>query len=321
MKQTIFVTRMLPQVALDKLAEHFLLEINQEDRALTKEEIIKGIQNKAGLLSQLTDPIDKTVIDAAKELKVISNYAVGFNNIDIKEATLRKIPVCNTPGILTNATADLAFTLILAVARHIIEADSYVRKGLFTSWHPSMFLGTDLSGKTLGIVGLGRIGQAVAKRARGFDMNVIYYSRKPVQNFDAKYVSLNELIEISDIISLHTPLTPETQHLIGEKEFNKMKKTALLINTTRGPVVDEKALVQALKTKRIAGAGLDVYEEEPKLASGLAELKNTVLLPHIGSATIETRTKMAMMAAENIIAVLSGQKPAAMVNPEVFAMS
>lgn len=318
MKPSIFVTRTLPESSLNKLRAYFEVFINPDDRVLEKQEIINHIKDKEALLCLLTDTIDKTVFDAGNKLKVISNYAVGFNNIDIMEATKRKIPVCITPGILTNATADLTWALILSVARKIVVSDKFTRAGLFKGWGPNLFLGTDLSGKTLGIIGMGRIGTAVAKRAQGFDMRIIYTARSDKNMPDASFVSLQELLQTADIVSLHTPLTPETQHLIDTPQLKQMKKTAYLINTTRGSVVNEKALVQALKTHVIAGAGLDVYEEEPAITPGLTELDNVVLLPHIGSATIETRTNMAMLAAENAIAVMEGKTPHAIANPEVL---
>jgi len=318
MKPHILVTRKLPDAALQKLADYFEITLNQEDKVLNKNEIIQAIPNKDALLCLLTDPIDKQVIEAGSKLKVISNYAVGFNNIDLNEATRRKIPVCITPGILTEATADLTFALMLAIARRIVEADMFTRKGLFKGWAPELFLGSDMSGKTLGIIGMGRIGQAVAQRARGFNMKIVYHSRTPKTIADAKHVPLNELLQTSDFISLHTPLTPETQHLIGEKEFKLMKKSAFLINTTRGPVVDEKALLHVLQTKQIAGAGLDVYEREPEITPGLMQLDNVILLPHIGSATIETRTKMAFIAVDNAIAIFERRRPYAIANPEVL---
>lgn len=319
MKPHIYVTRKLPNPGLEKLSQYFEITMNSDDRVLRFDEIKEHVRDKDALLCLLTDTIDKTIIQAGNRLKVISNYAVGFNNIDIEEATRRKIPVCITPGILTNATADLTWGLILAVTRRLVEGDKFTREGLFKGWAPELFLGMELHNKTLGILGMGRIGQAVAKRAKGFEMNVIYHSRTPKNDFsDAKFVSLEELLKTSDIVSLHTPLTPETHHLIGQAELNKMKKTAYLINTTRGPVVDEKALVQALKNKSLAGAGLDVYEQEPLLTVGLVELDNVVLLPHLGSATIETRTQMAILAAENAIAILKGERPKGIANPEVL---
>lgn len=318
MKPAIFVTRNIAEPALKKLAQYFDLTVNPKDRVLTQAEIIEGVKNKDALLCLLTDQIDKAILDNAPKLKVISNYAVGFNNIDIKEATKRGIPVCITPGILTNATADLTFALILAVTRRLIEADHYMRSGQFSGWAPDLFLGSELQGKTLGIIGMGRIGYAVAKRAMGFEMNILYFSKTPKDIPGATFVPLQTLFERSDIISLHTPLTSETHHLIGARELSLMKKSAYLINTTRGLVVDEHALVEALKTGKIAGAGLDVYENEPLASEGLNSLNNVVMLPHIGSATIETRTKMALLAADNAIDILEGKKPFAVANPEVL---
>jgi glyoxylate reductase len=318
MKPSIFVTRTLPEPSIIQLKTIFDVTMNTEDRVLRKEELIQQIQGKDALLCLLTDAIDKDVIDAGDCLKVISNYAVGFNNIDLNAANSRKIPVCITPGILTEATADLAWALILSVARRIVEADQYTRNGSFTGWGPDLFLGSDLNGKTLGIIGMGRIGQAVAKRAKGFDMKVVYYSRTQKSVSDP-LLSFDQLLQRSDFISLHTPLTLETTHLIGENEFKKMKRSAFLINTTRGAVVDEKALVHALKTGIIAGAGLDVYEHEPALTEGLAACHNAVILPHIGSATTETRTKMAILAVENAIAVIQGKTPHAIANPTIFS--
>lgn len=318
MKPSIFVTRALPESSLNKLRTYFEVFINPNDRVLEKQEIINHIKNKDALLCLLTDMIDKAVFDAGNHLKVISNYAVGFNNIDINEATKRKIPVCITPGILTNATADLTWALILSVARKIVVSDKFTRAGLFKGWAPNLFLGSDISNKTLGIVGMGRIGSAVAKRARGFDMRIVYTARSDKNIPDAQFVSLSELLATADVVSLHTPLIPETRHLIDAAQLKQMKKTAYLINTTRGAVVNEKALLHALKTGVIAGAGLDVYEEEPAITPGLTALDNVVLLPHIGSATIETRTNMALLAVENAIAIIGGEKPHAIANPEVF---
>ncbi len=318
MKPSIFVTRTLPDVGLNKLKDFFEVTMNLEDCVLEKQQIIKKLKNKDALLCLLTDNIDKEVIDAGNRLKVISNYAVGFNNIDIAEATRRKIPVCITPGILTESVADLTWALILAVVRKILQADHFTRAGLFKGWSPSLFLGSDLAGKTLGIIGMGRIGQAVAKRAQAFGMNIVYYSRSPKNISGSLPMSLEELLLVSDIISLHTPLTQETHHLIDDEQLKLMKRTAYLINTTRGAVVNEKALVHILKHNLIAGAGLDVYEHEPMLTKGLVELENVVVLPHIGSATVETRNKMALLAVENAIAILHGKKPHAIANPEIL---
>ena len=312
-KMRVFVTRQIPQVGLDMLEEHFEVTVNPYDRVLTEEELIEGVTDAHGLLCLLTDAITSKVMDASPYLKVISNYAVGYNNIDVVAATQRGIPVTNTPGVLTDATADLAWALIMSVGRRIVEGDTYTRKGRFVGWGPMLLLGGAVAGKTLGIVGMGRIGQAVARRATGFDMPILYHDVERVHSveelYNARYVSLDELLETSDFVTLHAPLTDGTKHMVGKRELGMMKKTAYLINTARGPLVDEQALVEALREGVIAGAGLDVYEDEPKLATGLAELPNTVLLPHLGSATLETRSKMAEMAASNVIAALRGETP------------
>lgn len=321
MKPGIYVTRHLDDAALKKLAQTFEVTLNPEDRQPNAKEIVQGIQNKDALLCLLTDTIDKSILDAASRLKVISNYAVGFNNIDIQEASKRKIAVCTTPGILTNATADLTWALILSVTRRIVEADQFTRAGLFTGWEPNLFLGSELEGKTLGIIGMGRIGQAVAKRAKGFGMKIVYCAKSQKKFDEALSLPLPEILQVSDIISLHTPLTPETRHLLSTHEFKLMKKKPYIINTTRGAVVDEKALILALKENLIAGAGLDVYEHEPHFSKELTEFKNVVMLPHIGSATIETRSKMAFMAVENAISIIEGKKPHSIVNPEVLTLS
>lgn len=322
MKPTIFVTRRLPQPPLDRLAEVFDVSINPDNRVLSKREVMDGVQGKDALLCLLTDAIDAEVMDAEPNLRVLSNYAVGYNNIDVEAATERKLPVTNTPGVLTDTSADLAFALILASARRIAEGDAFTRAGKFDGWGPLMMLGYDVYGKTLGILGMGRIGTAVAKRAQGFDMRVLYTNRsdrpEAEQKYNAQKVDLETLLRESDYLSVHVPMSDETRHMIGAEQLAAMKPTAFLINTARGPIVDEAALVEALRSGEIAGAGLDVYEEEPALAPGLAECENAVLIPHLGSATIETRTKMAQLAVENAIAVIEGRRPAHLVNPEVL---
>ena len=320
-KSKVFVTRRIPQPGLDMLEERYEVVVNPYDRVLTKDELVEGVKTADGLLCLLTDEITAEVMDANPNLKVISNYAVGYNNIDVEAATKRGIMVTNTPGVLTDSTADLAWALLMAVSRRVVEGDTFTREGRFVGWAPMLLLGSDISGKTLGIIGMGRIGQAVARRAMGFDMRILYYDQAPVpeaEEYKAEFVALDELLRESDFVTLHAPLTDETRHMIGSQELRLMKKTAYLINTARGPLVDEEALVEALKEGIIAGAGLDVYEDEPKLAPGLAELPNTVLLPHLGSATLGTRTKMATMAAANLIAALEGKRPANLVNPEVL---
>jgi glyoxylate reductase len=276
-----------------------------------------------GLLPLLTERIDGELMDAGERLKVVSNYAVGFNNIDTEAATERGIYVTNTPGILTDTTADAAFSLLMAIARRIPEADRHIRaKGWIHAWGPRMYIGSDIHGKTLGILGMGRIGSAITKRAKGFDMNVVYhdvYRREDLEEeMGITYMSKDEVIRSADFLSLHVPLTPETHHMISVEELVSMKNTAFLINTSRGPVVDEKALADALKDGVIAGAGLDVFETEPvSHDSPLLELDNIVLTPHLASGSIETRTKMATTAATNLVSVLQGRVPPNLVNLEV----
>jgi len=276
-----------------------------------------------GLLSLLTDTIDAELMDAAPRLKVVSNYAIGYDNVDVEAATERGIMVCHTPGVLTDTTADFAFTLLACVARRVVEASEYVREGRWKTWGPMLCLGYDLHGATLGLVGLGRIGSGVAKRATGFDMRVLYHdvSRQPSreEELGLTYVDLETLLRESDFVSLHTPLTPETHHMMGREQFTMMKSTAILINTSRGQVVDQKALYEALVSGGIAGAGLDVTDPEPILRDDpLLTLDNCVVVPHIASASVATRTMMATMAAENLIAALQGRMPRNPVNPEVL---
>ena len=316
-KPKLFITRYIPEEAIKRLEEVFEVEIFPENRAITHEELKEKVKDIDALICLLTDNIDREIIEAAPNLKCISVYAVGYNNVDVESATEHNIVVCNTPGVLTETTADLAWALIMSCARRIVEADRFVREGKFQGWEPMLMLGNDIFGKTLGIIGMGRIGRAVAHRALGFDMKVIYYDPQVnPESLSSDYVSvdLTTLCQNSDFISIHTPLTPETRHLIGEKEFNLMKSTAILINTARGPIIDEQALISALKENKIAGAGLDVYENEPVIPEELIKLSNVILLPHIGSASYETRTKMALLAAENAIAVIEGKNPPARVN-------
>lgn len=323
LKKRVLVTRKLPDEAMRLLNEHCEVELNPEDRVMTEDEIIQGLKDKEGLLCLLTDTINARIMDSAKSLKVISNYAVGFNNIDVKAATERRILVTNTPGVLTETTADLTWTLLMATARRVVEADRFMRGGKYKGWGPMLFLGGDIYGKTLGLIGMGRIGSAVAQRAAGFDMRVLYHdinrlSEDEEKSLNIEYAGIDEILSNADFVSLHVPLVPSTRHLIGARELSLMKPTSYLINTSRGPVVDEKALVEALRSREIAGAGLDVYENEPKMAPGLAELDNVVLLPHIASASVATRTKMGTMAVENLVAGLAGRLPQNCVNPEVL---
>lgn len=312
----IFVTRKIPIAGIKLLKQkRYDVKISPHDRVLKKEEIIKMGRGSDALLCLLTDKIDKEVMDGiGPQLKIIANYAVGFDNIDLKAAKERKIMVTNTPGVLTETVAEHTIALLFAVTRRIVEADKFTRAGRYKGWEPLLFLGSDVAGKTLGIVGLGRIGGEISKRMnQGFGLKIIYHdvfrNKKAEKELRIKYVSLKTLLKTADFISLHVPLLPQTRHLISTKELKMMKKTAYLINTSRGPVIDEKALVLALKNKWIKGAALDVFEFEPRLVQGLAKLDNIILTPHIASATEETRNKMAILAAQNIIASLSEKTP------------
>lgn len=323
MKPPVFVTRPIPAPALAQLEAHCRVELNAQEMTLSPAELAERLRGKKGLLCQLTDRITGDLLESAMELRVVSNVAVGFDNIDVAAATRRGILVTNTPGILDETTADLAFALLLSAARRVAEGDRLVRRGEFREWNVHMLLGEDVFGRTLGLCGCGRIGQAVARRAAGFSMRVLYTARHRLhgpteQQMGLTYVDKETLLRESDFVSLHLPLTPETRHYITERELALMKPTAYLINTARGPVIDEPALVEALKTSRIAGAGLDVFEDEPRLHPGLMGLDNVVLTPHIGSASRQTRTRMALVAAENLIAALLGKRPPNLVNPEAF---
>ena len=318
----IFITRSVFKDAIDILTkEGHTVDINDSDRILPSRELAKRAHGKAGIICLLNDSIDSALMDEIPSLKVVSNIAVGYDNIDIAAATQRKIMVTNTPGVLTETTADLTFALLLCAARKIVEADGYIRAGKFQNWQLMQpHMGVDIYEKTLGIVGLGAIGQAVAKRAiKGFDMRVVYYglSRKEQaeKEFGIGFVEFDELLAISDFISIHVPLTEKTKHMFSSQEFKKMKNTAILINTARGPVVDEAALVQAIKSEQIRGAALDVFEEEPSVHPELIKMEeNVVLAPHIGSASIETRLQMAKMAAINMAEGLKGNRPPNLVN-------
>lgn len=320
---SVFVTRKLPGPGLDRLREFCEVSIFPADRNITKEELLQVIPQQDAVITMLADPVDADVIAAGSKLKAIANYAVGFNNIDIAAATRRGVAVLNTPDVLSEATADLAWALLLAAARRVVEADGFVRSGRFTGWSPELLLGVEVYGKTLGVVGAGRIGQAVARRAAGFGMRILYYNRRRLpkaveQELHLTYADLATVLQEADFISLHCPLTPDTRHLIGAAELRLMKPTAVLINTSRGPVVDEAALVAALKEGRIFGAGLDVFEQEPALHPELAGLPNVVLAPHIGSAATETRQRMVDLVVSGVLAVLRGSRPSNLVNPEIF---
>ncbi|KPK64786.1 glyoxylate reductase [candidate division WOR_3 bacterium SM23_42] len=323
-KPKVLVTRVLPRPGMDLLKLHFDLDVNYEDQVIPREVLKEKIGNKEGLVCLLTDNIDAAIIARALRLKIIANYAVGFNNIDLVEASKRKIPVTNTPDVLTEATADLTFGLLISISRRIVEADHFLRAGTFKGWAPELLLGADVHEKTLGIIGLGRIGRAVVRRARGFDMRIIYYDneRLPVdaeKELGVQYCALTDLLREADYVSIHAPLSERTHHLLSTSEFELMKETAYVINAARGPIVDEKALVRAIKDKKIAGCALDVYENEPRVESELIRMNNVVLVPHIGSASVETRTKMALMVAENVIAVLvRKERPPNVVNGQIY---
>ncbi len=319
----VYVTRRLPFPAFELLKKYCDVDLHDSDEPPSREELKEHARGKDALLCLLTDKIDREIMDLAPNLKVISTYSVGYDHIDIEEATRRGIYVTHTPGVLTEAVADLAWALLLAVARRVVEADRCVREGGWTiAWYPTFMLGSAVYGKTLGIIGLGRIGTAVARRAKGFNMRVIYYSRtrKPwlEEELGLEFKSLEEVLRESDFVVLTVALTEETYHMIGERELRLMRPTAYLINVSRGAVVDTQALVRALREGWIAGAALDVFEEEP-LPRGhpLTELDNVVLTPHIGSATHETRAKMAELAVKGLLSVLAGKEPEHLVNPEV----
>jgi len=322
-KPKVYVTREMPERGLRIIKEKFDAEIWRDYTPPPKKTIVEKAAKVDALATLLSDKIDAEVFDAAPNLKIVAQMAVGFDNIDITEATKRGIYVTNTPGVLTETTADFAWALLMAVARKVAEADQYVRTGKWkVSWHPMMLQGRDVYGATLGIVGLGRIGCAIAKRAKGFDMKVLYYDVIRRSDFEKEYgiefTDIDSLFQKADFVTINTPLTKETHHLVDEKRLRSMKKTAYLINNARGPIVDEKALYNALKEGWIAGAALDVFEQEPTPTTNpLLKLVNVVAAPHISSASYETRSRMAEMVAENLIAFFEGKTPPNLVNPEV----
>ncbi|WP_438444555.1 2-hydroxyacid dehydrogenase family protein [Gorillibacterium sp. sgz5001074] len=322
-KQKVFITGRIPPVAYETLAVDFEVRMHDDTVPLPKEDIIRGLEGCDALLSILSDPIDAEVIRSCPGLRIIANYGAGFNNIDVAEATARGIPVTNTPQVSTNATADFTMGLVIAIARRLVEGDRTTREGRFTGWAPLYHLGVEVTGKTLGIVGLGNIGKAVAKRARAFDMELLYHNRNRLpaeeeRELGVRYAPLDELLRTSDFVSLNLSYHPSLKHMIGAEQLRSMKSTAYLINAARGPLVHEEALLEALERKVIAGAALDVYEFEPQVTEGLKKLDNVILAPHLGNATIETRTAMAKLAADNISAVLKGGRPLTCVNPSVY---
>jgi len=317
MPEMVLVTREIPEAGLRAL-EGFAVTVLSESPP-ERGELLEAVSGAAGILSTVTENVDAELMDAAgDDLEVIANMAVGYDNVDVQAATERGVVVTNTPEVLNETTADTSFMLLLAAARRLGEAERLLRSGGWDAWGPMQLTGPDVWGKKLGIVGFGRIGQAVARRARGFDMEVLYHDQYRNESAEketgVRYVELDELLCTCDFISVHTPLTDETHHLIGTTELGRMKPESVLVNTSRGPVVDEAALADALAEGRIFAAGLDVYENEPEVHPRLLELENVVLAPHIGSASVETRDRMAVLAAENIVAVLSGEEPKTPVN-------
>ena len=323
MRRTVLISKHIYQEAVDQLIARVEVDYNDSDESLPAEELRTRVAGKDGLVCQLTDRIGPSLLDSAEGLRVVSNVAVGFDNIDVSAATQRGIIVTNTPGVLTDTTADLAFALILGAGRRLGEAERYLRAGRFNQWRINLLTGWDIWGATLGIFGLGRIGQAVARRGRGFNMRLLYYdpyrqSEEVEQALGVEYASKREVLRQADFVTLHCALTSDTHHLIGPEELGLMKPTAVLVNTSRGPVVDEAALADALQSGRIAAAGLDVFEHEPAVHPKLLTLENALIVPHIASASVATRTRTCCMAAENMIAGLQGQRPPNIVNPEVL---
>ncbi len=321
MKPKVLVTREIFDEVLDFLRQHFEVSDNQGDAVWGPEDLAQRLADKDGAMVSIVDRIDAALLDKAPRLKAVANIAVGYNNIDVAECTRRGILVTNTPGVLDEATADFTWALLLGAARRLTEAEAYLRDGRWKRWELKQLLGADVHGATLGIIGMGRIGQAVARRALGFDMQVLYWNRHRIaphveRRCSATFVSKEELLARSDFVTLHCPYTPETHHLIGAAEFKKMKRTAILINAARGGVVDDAALAEALRNGTIAAAGLDVYENEPNLHPEFLRLRNVVLAPHIASATRSTRFNMAKKAAENLVAALTRGDPPDLVNPE-----
>lgn len=323
MPRSVYVTRVIPQPGVDLLRAHVDVEVNESDEPLSSDELRRRAGSHDALVTLLTDNIDSSVLQSGEgSLKIVANVAVGYDNIDVPAATACGIMVSNTPGVLTETTADFAWALLMSVARRVPEAQSFLRAGKFQGWGIMMMLGEDIHGKTLGIAGFGRIGQAVAQRAAGFGMKILYYdpvvqADDAARRLNARSVDLDTLLRESDFVSVHTPLTSETRHMIGREQLDLMKDTAYLINTSRGPVLDEAALASALKANRIRGAALDVFENEPEIHPGLLQLDNAIITPHIASASVATRSRMAIMAAENVIAALDGQRPPTLVNGEL----
>ncbi len=322
-KPKVLSTRPLFEAARKILNEHFETEYWTDPDRISRHELLRRVADKDALVCLLTEKVNEELLEAAPKLRIASTVSVGYDNIDLAACTRHKVVATNTPGVLDDTTADFAWTLIMAVARRLIEADAWMRSGTWPGWDLDQLCGGDVWGKTLGIIGFGRIGRGLARRSHGFNMRVIYHDAQRVspeveKELHAEFVSLDRLFAESDFISVHVPLLPSTRHLINAQNLAKMKPTAYLINTSRGPVVDEGALAAALEAKKLAGAGLDVYENEPKAHPALIERKDVILAPHIASASVETRTKMAVMAAENVVALFQGKRPPNVLNPEVL---
>jgi glyoxylate reductase len=323
-RQPVLVTRRLPDPAMDRLAAHFDLTLHEGPGPISRDRLLDQIRGKSAAVTLLTERVDDEFLDAAgKQLVIVANYAVGFDNIDVDACTRHGVLCSNTPDVLTDTTADTAFALILASARRVAEGDRFLRSGTPWVWDPLMMLGVDVHHKTLGIVGFGRIGQGVARRAGGFGMRIIYhdvYRPKPEVEAElgVEYRPLDDLLQEADFVTLHTNLTPETRHLIDTERLRKMKPTAVVVNTSRGPVIDEGALAAALREGVIFAAGLDVFEREPEIHPDLLDLENVVIIPHLGSATVETRIAMGLLAADNVIAAVAGRRPPTPLNPEVW---
>jgi glyoxylate reductase len=323
-KPKILICRAIPDEAYALLEPRFEIDYYDKHTAIPRPLLLKKVKDKDGLLCILTDKVDPELLKAAPRLKAVATYSVGYDHIDVKACGARGVVVTNTPGVLTDSTADFTWALLLAAARRVVEGDRFMRAGKYKGWDPMMLLGGDIAGKTLGVVGFGRIGQAVARRAQGFGMKVIYFDTQRLfpeveREFGAQYCEFDDLLRQADFVTLHTVLDETTHHLIDDRAFALMKRSAYLINAARGPIVDEKALVRALAAKRIRGAGLDVYELEPKMAAGLAKQPSVVLAPHLASASLETRNKMGVMAAQGLVdALILKKTPEHAVNKEVF---
>jgi glyoxylate reductase len=319
----VLVTRRLPDVAMRAIEEACLVDLWDDEWAIPRDELLRRLEGKVGAVTLLTEKVDAELLDAGRDLVIVANYAVGFDNVDVEECIRRGVLASNTPEVLTETTADTAWSLVMAAARRVAEGDRFLRRREPWIWGPMMMLGQDVQGKTLGIVGFGRIGQAVARRGLGFGMRVVYFDvYRPPEDVErelrAEFRSFDDLLSEADVISIHVALTPETRHLFGPEQFRRMKATAVIVNTSRGPVIDEGALADALRGGEIFGAGLDVFEKEPEIHPDLFELDNVVVIPHLGSATVETRDAMGFLAVDNLLAALEGRRPPTLVNPEAW---